>query len=278
MRRVRGAGLCFAAVGVVLVLAAASAQAVPGSLEFGRCVAATGGKFLNPVCTKVAKPGKELYEWEPLTAGIAARGGKERNTGNVVFEASTGTQISCPGMTEREGEFGPASKEELNIVWVFTRCSAGFAECNSTGAIAGEVVWNKLRGVPGIVKAEAQEAKDIVGVAFSPQSGTDDAEFACGPAPVVVRGGVIVKMQADSTGGTTGELTNKMLNKFELEFLAEEGGKQVPESFEGEPSETLEQSLAGNPFQQTSLTMTFLQETSPKTTKVELRKCEANVC
>lgn len=278
MRRTLGARVSLAVI-TTLALAAASAQAAPGSLEFGKCVAKSGGRFLNRICTKPAKPGKELYEWEPVTSGVSSVGKQERNTGEVILDKADGVELSCTTVTQREGEFGPASKEERNIGWVFSGCSAGFAECNSAGAKAGEVVWNKLHATFGIVKREAKEEKNIVGIAFSPQSGVNDAEFECGPAPVTVRGGVIVKAQADSSGGTTGELTNKMIGKFELEFLTEKGGKQVPERFEGEPADTLEMSLAPESFEQASLAMVLVQETtSPKTTTVELRQCEMNVC
>jgi hypothetical protein len=109
----------------------------------------------------------------------------------------------------------------------------------------------------------------------------------CGPAPVIVRGGVVVKWQADSTGGTTGEETNKMANKVELEYATEKA-KQVPENWtpngggvsngeHKEIAEHLEMSLAGGAFQASSLSLVTVQTTSPSTVKVELRQCETNI-
>jgi hypothetical protein len=274
MRSARAVGLCLAAA-MVLAVAPADAQATAGSLEFGKCFAMSGGKYANAACTKPAKPGKETDEWEPLASGVESRGVKERETGEAVLEGTGGTKVHCTGMKQAAGEY--RSHEEAGIVWVFTGCESGAVKCNSAGGNEGEVAWNALRGEPGVVTKELKEEKDIIGIAFSPQSGTDDADFSCGPIPLVVRGGVIVKMQADSSGGTSGELTNKMLNKFELEFLTEKG-KQVPEGFEGGSPLVPQLSIGGAAFEGATLSMILVQETRPKTTKVELRKCEVNVC
>jgi hypothetical protein len=279
MGRTRPALGALASIATLVLMGSVSALATPGSLEFGKCVAKVGGKFANAGCTKI-KAGTEAYEWEPLTSGVKLVGRKETGTGKMVLEAADGNEISCSAVSQREGEFGPSSKEESNIVWVGTGCEALGGVCHSVGAkeSIGEIVFNNLRAVPGIVKAEPKEGNDLVGLAFIPQSGTYLAEFSCAPIPVIVRGGVIVKMQADSTTATGGKLTNKMSNRFELEFLAEKPGKQVTEKFEGEPALTLEMNVATKGYEQTSLAMTLLQETSPKAAKVELRKCEANVC
>ncbi len=68
-----------------------------------------------------------------------------------------------------------------------------------------------------------------------------------------------------------------MLSKFELEFVTEKG-KQVPEQFEGGSPVGLQLSAAGAPFEEADLSMIYDQETLPKGTKIELRKCEVNVC
>ena len=279
MGRTRAAWAAFAVTTAMLV-GVASAAATPGSLEFGRCVAKTPSKFRNNNCTKKAKTEAEgKFEWEPLTSGIKSVAKKERETHAVEFESAGGSKFLCTAMNQTAGEFGPGSDEESNVQWLAAGgCEALGGKCESAGRGEGEIAFNTLRGVLGIVKAEAKEEKDIVGIVFAPQSGPYLAEFSCLGAPVKVRGTLIIKMQADSTGGTTGELTNKMLSKFELEFVSEPGGKQVPEEFEGGPKQTPEASLSGGAFEQESLSMTLVQETSPKTTKVELRKCEVNVC
>ena len=79
-----------------------------------------------------------------------------------------------------------------------------------------------------------------------------------------------------------------MSNKVELEFVAEGKGKQVPEIWtpngEGvsnskheEITEHLEATIAGGAFEAASQSMTLVQTTNPKTTKVELRQCEKTI-
>ena len=69
--------------------------------------------------------------------------------------------------------------------------------------------------------------KNIDGVDLRAQEAEFVAEFSCGGAPVVLKGGIVVKAQADSAGGTTGEYTNKMANKIEVEFIVVAEGIQL---------------------------------------------------
>lgn len=270
---VRTTGLCLAVLIVPLATMGASAQAAPGSLEFGKCAAHAGGKFKSASCTKLAKSAEEQkFEWTPLSTAVAITGAKAKETGNAVLETASGIEISCPGETEA-GEYGPASKEERNIVLRFTGCRALGCDAHSAGAKEGEVVWNKLRGVPGIIKPEAKEEKGTVGIAFSPQSAGNDAEFECAGVPLVVRGGVIASWISNGRNAV-----NKMLSRVGLGFATEKPGKQVPEGFAGEPKLTLEFSAGGGAFEQAAVQLSAIQETSPKTTKIELRHCEQNVC
>jgi hypothetical protein len=263
MSRTRRVALCAIAVALPCAGMSAGAQAAPGSLEFGKCAAKEGGMYTNGACTKKPKMGAGKFEWTPLTSGVASKGAKEKATGRVTLGST-----SCAGMTQSEGEYGPASKEERNIAWAFSGCEQAGVVCSTEGAKAGEIVWKKLRGVPGVIKQNAKEEANVVGVAFSAQSGATVAEFSCGPVPTVVKGGVIVAAEEDAKLSD-----NKMANKYELEFIAEKG-KQVPEKFFGEPKLVLESLTA----EELPLTMVYVQETNPKTAKVELRQCEANVC
>jgi len=106
---------------------------------------------------------------------------------------------------------------------------------------------------------------------------------------VLVQGGVVVKAQSDSTGGTAGEVTNKMNEKLEVEFVAESpGGKQVPSKWipngEGvsntehkEIEEVLESSLAGGSFEHSAQALTTEQKSKVKGVKVEMRQCEKTI-
>jgi len=98
---------------------------------------------------------------------------------------------------------------------------------------------------------------------------------------VKVTGGVVVA--AKSAGLLK---TNKMLNKLEVEFIAEKPGKQVPEkwtpngggishSTHAETTEHLFGDIGSGP-EPSGQSLITIQTTSPKTIKVELRQCEDN--
>ena len=73
--------------------------------------------------------------------------------------------------------------------------------------------------------------------------------------------------------------TNKMLNKRVATYgISEKGGGGGIERFEGGPDDFLESSTAGGPFAKAELDLSSIQTTNPKTTKLELRQCEMNVC
>jgi len=123
-----------------------------------------------------------------------------------------------------------------------------------------------------VIKKAAKEEKNLDGVDFKGQTSEVFAEFSCGPAPTVLRGSVIVKA-GSIVSGKFKSSTNKMLNKLLLEL-----GSEAPEKFEGEPPDVLEGSTAGSSFEKAALTLNTIEQTNPKTTKVELRQCEKNVC
>ncbi|TMK97912.1 MAG: hypothetical protein E6G34_09500 [Actinobacteria bacterium] len=262
---------------MAFALFSTDALATPGSLEFGKCTKAAGGKFKNAGCTKLAKSAEEQkFEWAPLSSAVAFTGEKKPLSGKVVLTVAPGSEVSCTGETQTEGEYGPGSREQKNIVLAFSGCEALGSECSSASQPAGHVNTLKLHGAPGIVKKEAKEEKNVDGVDFAGQTSEVFAEFSCGPIPVVLRGSVIVKV-GEIKEGKFKLLTNKMLNKEPLEFTVT-GGKQDPQKFEGEPKDVLEGSVGGGAFEEATLTLLEIQKTSPKTVKVELRQCEMNVC
>ena len=289
MKCIRATALCAALACGALVFGASSALATENLPHYGKCFAKTGGKYSNSGCTKLAKAGTEKFEWEPLTTTVKFTSAKEKATGLAVLESAGGTEISCEGQVEKQGEYGPGDQVK-NIIGEFTKCKALGASCNSNGAPAGNINTFKLHGEPGIVKKEIKEEKNIDGNDLQGEEGPDLAEFSCGPAAVIVRGGVVVKAQQDSTGGTTGEITNKMESTTEVEFITEKPGKEVPLFWtpngggithtgaeHHELEETLEGSTAGGPFEHSGQSLITVQKTSPSTTKVELRQCEKTI-
>jgi len=290
MKRTRIMGLCLVAVCAVFAFVATSAFAFENKPHYGKCTAKAGGLYKNGGCTKLAKTAEEQkFEWTPLATTVKFTSLKEKETGNAVLESVTGTEISCTGQKQtKEGEYGPGGNEVKNVVGEFSGCKALGGECNSEGAGKENINTLKLHGEPGIVLKQAKEEKNIDGNDLRGQTSEFLAEFSCSGAPVKVRGGVVVKAQADSTGGTTGESTNKMLNKIEVEFNAEKPGKQNPEKWtpngEGpsnpgvhtEITEFLEGSVAGGEFEKSGQSLTTVQKTVGAV-KVELRQCEKTI-
>lgn len=284
--RIRTAALCTVAACATVGLMTSSAQAFENLPHYGKCTAKAGGKYKNSGCTKLAKAALEQkFEWEPLTTTVKFTSAKAKETGNAVLESANGTEISCSGQTAKQGEFGPGDQVK-NVVTEFAGCKALGAGCNSNGQPSEHVDTNQLHGEPGIVKKELKTEKNIDGHDLSSQS-EFLAEFSCGPAPVMVRGGIVVKDQAKSTGGTTGETTNKMLNKRQVEFVGQKPGKQVPSEWTPNgggithsehilTTEHLEGNVNGAGWEESAQTLITIESTSPTTVKVELRQCEGN--
>lgn len=281
-------GLCIVAVCAMFALTATSALATPGGLEFGKCTAKAGGKFKNSGCTKNAKTVEEQkFEWAPLSTAVKFTSLKKAETGNAVLESITKTEISCTGQKEtKEGEYGPGVDEVKNVVGEFSGCAGLGGKCTSAtgkGEKEGEIFTNKLHGEPGVVTPNGlgKEEKNIDGNDLKGQGTEFLAEFSCVGAPVLVKGGVVVKAK-----------TNKMLNKVEIIFFAEKPGKQNPEVWtplgsgvthtaaEHEKiTEHLIAKFGPSPaeFEQSGQSLITIQKTVGKV-KVELRQCEKNIC
>jgi hypothetical protein len=207
MRRLRfvGAVLVAALAYSVVTVASVFAEAP----EVGRCVARTGGKYTNNVCTKLAK-GKTVgsFEWE---AGAINK--KFTGAGGVgTLETIHGVKVTCKAETS-DGDF-TSSKTVGNIAVVFTGCeSAGF-KCNTAGSAEGEIVTNPLAGTLVWEKFGKKVAIDLV-----PQTGELFVEFSCGPAAAKVTGSVLTNIPDD-----------KVETKVEEKFTAKKG-KQKPEYY-----------------------------------------------
>jgi hypothetical protein len=279
-------GVCLLAVCALFALTASSALAFENLPHFGKCVSKTPSKYSTGGCNKKAKTEAEgKFEWEPLGATtVKFVTAKEKATGNAVLETAAGTEVSCTGQGSKEGEYGPGDQIK-SLVLEFSGCKQATSTCVSAGLTAEHVNTKKLHGEPGIVKKEnLKEEKNIDGIDLRAQEGEVAAEFTCGTAPVVIKGGVLLQTTADSKGGTTGEYTNRMKNANELEFIAEKPGKQVPAEWTPNGGgisnakhelikESLEGTFNGGASEHFGLSLTTVQKTSPFTTSIELRQC-----
>jgi len=286
MKRTRIMGLCLVAVSAVFAFAAAGASAFENLPHYGKCVkgAAGSGPYSNAGCTKLAKTvEKELYTWQPLATKVPFTSAKKKETGPAVLEGASGSEISCTVQGEKIGEYGPGGDEVKNVIGEFANCETSGFKCKSEGQTEGKINTFPLKGEPGIVKKELKEEKNVDGndlVGGLNETG-ELAAFTCGPVTVKVTGGVVVK--AASKGLIK---TNKMLNKLEVEFIAEKPGKQVPEkwtpNFSGvshsgvrkEITEHLFGDIGSGP-EPSGQSLITIQKTG--TPKVELRQCEKNI-
>jgi hypothetical protein len=293
MKRTRIIGLCLMAVCAMFALTAtvASAENLP---HLGFCKAQAGGKYKSSGCTKLAKEAaEEKFEWTPMGASLVKfTSAKEKETGPAVLEAASGTEISCTGQGEKEGEYGPGDQDK-NVIGEFSGCKALGGSCNSPGKEAEKIDTLKLHGEPGVVTYNAKTEKNIAGFDLKGQTSEFLAEFSCSGAPVKVRGGIVVKLQNFGSSGFAGLQTNKMVNKAKVAFISEKVAKQVPSKWnpngggithsagehtpaakkETNTEEHLEASLAGGAYENSGQFLRTLQK-SVGAVKLEVRMCE----
>ncbi len=201
-------------VGIAVVSAVAVSGVMPTAAwaqapEIGRCVAHTGGKYTNNICTKEAK-GKKVgsFEWEP-----GAVKNKFTGVGGVgTLEPVNRAIVTCK--TEKSAGEMTSSKTVGNVSVTFTGCESAGYKCISAGAKEGEIATNPLSGTLVWEKFGKKVAIDLV-----PQSTELFVEFQCGPANAKVKGSVLAPLPA-----------NKAQTTFEEKFSAKYG-KQKPEYY-----------------------------------------------
>jgi hypothetical protein len=260
--------------------ACASAVAAEGSLEFGKCTAQAGGRYINGACTKPSKAGKEKFEWTPLSTAVGFTTAKARGSEAATIQTANGSEISCASEASKDGEYGPGRYELKNVVLEFSGCESAGLRCKSTGAKEGEIDTNRLHGEPGVVVKAAKEEKNLDATDLTAQAGSVFVELICGPVPPMsLDGGVVVEA---ASGGKL--LTNKMLDKRVFEFVTEKSGHQVPERWTPEGTgvshnkhEEVTEHLEGSSGGSGTLSLVTVQSNIGKT-KLELRQCETNGC
>jgi hypothetical protein len=293
MKRTGIMGLCLAVVFALTAMTASSALATPGSLEWGECVKKeeAASIYKNGGCTKKAGAtlSEHKFEWHPLAVGHKFTSLLVAGSGNPTLENVAGEIISCTGQKEKQGEYsGP--KTINHVIGEFSGCEGLKGKCNSETGETGEIFTYELKGEPGVVKKEVKEEKnqdgsDLIAEKDHLVKGVEEpvlAQFQCAKLPVTVRGGVLIK-----TAEGTKQLTNKMLTKVKVEFLAKEG-KQIPREWipagKYEAGQTalevdvLEGNLAEKGYVESGQSLITTQLANPKTQKTELRQCEKNIC
>jgi hypothetical protein len=213
--------------------------------EFGRCTPQSKGKYTDAGCTKPARPGKGVFEWQ-AGPGLHPNFTTEVEKGTLVtLEDVRRHKMTCTGGSG-EGSYSQEKTVEIRDL-EFTGCKEpGATGCTNGGP--GEVSIGPLDGNLGIIK---KGAKDTIGLALKGSSGEVIREWECEVGGVMERvallGGVIRE-----------EPAYKMLNALALRYRATKG-HQMPEKFEGLPKEVLFTSRESKTPLQTGLTLSLRQ-------------------
>jgi hypothetical protein len=246
MRLIRIAALGVLASLAVGALAASSASAVTLP-EFGKCLpvaAGSTGVYAGPNCVNRAttRPGK--YEWTTVSSSEAL---EFAGLGGETKLATTGH----PTITCNDSTFiGHYTGGKTALVTVtLQQCQNPLHQVCQSGTTAGSIEALPLEGELGFVKLE--ETKAVVGLDLKPQAPlTEIAVYSCGGSVESARieGSVIAKAKP----------IDKMTRESNLVFAAT-FGHQVPESFEGGPTDTLS----------TTYTSGITTTTAPSTLRVK---------
>jgi hypothetical protein len=234
-------------------LAAASVTAIDAQAalpELGRCVIAEGekiekstiyhGGYADPGCVEknAAQLGK--YEWLPGTGP----GKKFTGTGKAVTLETTGKkQVKCLSSTST-GEYTGAKSATLLVTLTGCRLSATHEACQTSGASAGEITSGTLGAQLGFIEDVENGSEVISTVGWALEGGAAFLSGQCGTSEtsLVVTGSVIGAIS----------LVDKPAFAYSLKFN-QAAGKQRPESFEEEPSDTLSLALGGGGGEQAGL-------------------------
>ncbi len=208
--------------------AAITANAVAAPPEFGRCVPATTpktGEYSGKNCLHPAE-GKGRYNFVP---GPGEHPKFEGVSSESVVLAMPTLTINCAAETFN-GEYTGAKTASVTVDLIGCSNVASGKRCQSNPAKEGEIEPpGTLEGEIGPINTGTRAGVGL-DVKRSPAIGS----FTCGEfgelpeVTGVIEGSVIGKIGA----------INSMREEFKLQYKTAEG-KQVPESFEGGPKDTL---------------------------------------
>ncbi len=223
--------------------------------EFGRCIKVTGGEYEGATCTKTS-PSSKHYEWYPAFGSAQPLEKTSFTTaikeGTVSTLETVGTlQVVCKGETSAGKYTGNKSVGSVTVT--FTSCKAFELSCKSEGAPSGTIVTHSLEGVLGVESLGAEASENGIAEELRPTGGgTLIASFTCEGMPMTIAGALIAPVVSNSM-----KLTDTI--KFR-----ESGGKQLPESFYGEPAATLATSVEEKPSEQAGESLTTIQTNEEK--------------
>jgi hypothetical protein len=222
MRSPRVLGLCVVTALTVSAVVAGPASALPP--EYGRCVKVPkiekkyNGAYTDKGCTIKSETSSGKYEWLPggVKLGQTSTGGK--GTLQEVGKYAVGCESESS-----TGEY-VGTKEAKHVVVTFKGCHVPPFICTSPGHAAGELVTKELEGRV-VWKSEVKHEASVDLFPTPEKMGEPEPKFiafSCGALTVVVRGSVLVPIQA-----------NKMSASFKLQFKQKNGFQEVKDYEEG---------------------------------------------
>jgi hypothetical protein len=239
MKRLKIMGVCVTAVCAVglITSGAASAYALTGLPEVGRCVKSVGkhGLYKYKNCVKVAEGATGAYEWEP---GPGAKGGFVAEAGEVKLETVAGVKVGCAS-----GELGGVwtGSKTASVTISFRGCESKGHNCGASPEKPSEIT-NEGSPVEGELGFIEKGEKPKVGLDLKPKEGSSELlKFTCGGPPELtfpevwkLEGSVIGKYRY---------LDARPRLEFGLRYEAV-GGKEHDQKFE----EGLKDTLVANRF------------------------------
>lgn len=248
-------------VGLALVLSAFAASAASAQPpELGRCVKVEAvkegkkttyhGAYGNRGCTTLNAHKKGKYEWLP------GPGAKNKYSGVAVapsplFRTTGGQTISCSDIVFK-GEYTGAKTETATVT--MDGCETPFHRpCQTNPAKEGQIEGpSALKGELGVIS----KAKKTPTVGWDLKGEGVLFTFQCGKPPEVLN---LETIEGSVIGAVTGGGFSNIdrMSIFSVIKYKAVAGKQLPESFEGGPKDTLLlNSITEKTSEQTGLTAT----------------------
>lgn len=235
--------------GTLQVSRAAEVKAQLALPEIGRCVLAPTeghgrekaytGNYLNKGCTEESL-GEAKYVWQ---SGPGSAPQLTGTGGSTTLEGVGGAKVSCKH-SALAGEYTGPKTASVTLTLSGCEQSANKGSCQS-GATTGEIVSGALTGTLGLIEDVVTKSSVQVtaGMLLTGTPSILSAECAGATERLVVGGGVIAPLAS----------VEKMGSSFSLSYSAN-AGRQLPESFEEAPQQTLTATL-GSGSEQAGLTM-----------------------
>jgi hypothetical protein len=248
MRSMRTLGLCLVSICVMSVGVAgvAASSAMAEAPELGRCVPAAKeivsgkkhwkGVYKNAACTVLSPTNEGHWEWVPGPGPNPEFVGSGLPEETMTLETAAGRKIVCSQGGASEGELTGAKSQKLKLTLIGcedpvakVKCQNFTPEPGEPAPTPGKIQTQPLVGELGFIN----KAKKRVGWDNKPETGSIVVEFECGETQglgtqYIVEGSYITRLYP----------VNKSIEEF-IQFYEAKGGKQIPQSLEGGPVDTL---------------------------------------